>query len=143
MNKVQEFFNSLKFKKTSQNLLVLLVIAIVIMSVYIFYKKGSEHYAPTPTCVSALQAYNAYQCRGDEITKLSGKTKVQLLKDVVDNCPEGSTLGSYSCDPLSADINIIGGTQLSNRTPYFFPGKEWADNVEGTNPTKWGIYNYK
>ena len=140
MNKVQDFFNSAAFKKASQSLLVLLGLAIVIMAAYIFIKKGSEHYAPSPSCVSSLQAYNAYQCTGR--APLTGKTKVQLLKDIVDNCPEGSTLGPYACGPVSADVNIIGGTQIGNRTPYFFPGKEWADSVKGTKPTKWGLYSY-
>jgi hypothetical protein len=140
MNKVQDFFNSAAFKKASQSLLVLLGLAIVIMAAYIFVKKGSEHYAPSPSCVSSLQAYNAYQCTGR--APLTGKTKVQLLKDIVDNCPEGSTLGPYACGPVSADVNIIGGTQIGNRTPYFFPGKQWADSVKGTKRTKWGLYSY-
>ena len=140
MNKVQDFFNSAAFKKASQSLLVLLGLAIVIMAAYIFVKKGSEHYAPSPSCVSSLQAYNAYQCTGK--APLTGKTKVQLLKDIVDNCPEGSTLGPYACGPVSADVNIIGGTQIGNRTPYFFPGKQWADSVKGTKRTKWGLYSY-
>ena len=143
MGKVQDFFNSAAFKKASQSLLVLLGLAIVIMAIYIFIKKGSEHYAPSPSCVSSLQAYNAYQCRGDQVTKLTGKTKVQLLKDIVDNCPEGSTLGPYACGPMSADVSILGGTQIGNRTPYFFPGKEWVASIKGTKPTKWGLYNYK
>ena len=142
MNKVQDFFNSASFKKASQSLLVILGLAIVIMAAYIFIKKGSEHYAPSPSCVSSLQAYNAYPCKGDQVTKLTGKTKVQLLKDIVDNCPEGSTLGPYACGPVSADVNIIGGTQIGNRTPYFFPGKQWADSVKGTKRTKWGLYSY-
>ena len=141
MGKVQDFFNSASFKKASQSLLVLLGLAIVIMAAYIFVKKGSEHYAPSPSCVSSLQAYNAYQCTGR--APLTGKTKVQLLKDIVDNCPEGSTLGPYACGPVSADVNIIGGTQIGNRTPYFFPGKEWVASIKGTKPTKWGLYNYK
>jgi hypothetical protein len=141
MGKVQDFFNSAAFKKASQSLLVILGLAIVVMAAYIFIKKGSEHYAPSPSCVSSLQAYNAYQCTGK--APLTGKTKVQLLKDIVDNCPEGSTLGPYACGPVSADINIIGGTQIGNRTPYFFPGKEWVDSIKGTNPTKWGLYSYK
>ncbi len=140
MGKVQDFFNSASFKKASQILLVLLCLAIVIMAAYIFIKKGSEHYAPSPSCVSSLQAYNAYQCTGK--APLTGKTKVQLLKDIVDNCPEGSTLGPYACGPVSADVNIIGGTQIGNRTPYFFPGKQWADSVKGTKRTKWGLYSY-
>ena len=140
MGKVQDFFNSAAFKKASQILLVLLCLAIVIMAAYIFIKKGSEHYAPSPSCVSSLQAYNAYQCTGR--APLTGKTKVQLLKDIVDNCPEGSTLGPYACGPVSADVNIIGGTQIGNRTPYFFPGKQWADSVKGTKRTKWGLYSY-
>ena len=140
MNKVQDFFNSAAFKKASQSLLVLLGLAIVVMAAYIFIKKGSEHYAPSPSCVSSLQAYNAYQCTGK--APLTGKTKVQLLKDIVDNCPEGSTLGPYACGPVSADVNIIGGTQVGNRTPYFFPGKQWADSVKGTKRTKWGLYSY-
>ena len=140
MNKVQDFFNSAAFKKASQSLLVLLGLAIVVMAAYIFIKKGSEHYAPSPSCVSSLQAYNAYQCTGR--APLTGKTKVQLLKDIVDNCPEGSTLGPYACGPVSADVNIIGGTQIGNRTPYFFPGKQWADSVKGTKRTKWGLYSY-
>jgi hypothetical protein len=140
MNKVQDFFNSAAFKKASQSLLVILGLAIVVMAAYIFIKKGSEHYAPSPSCVSSLQAYNAYQCTGR--APLTGKTKVQLLKDIVDNCPEGSTLGPYACGPVSADVNIIGGTQIGNRTPYFFPGKQWADSVKGTKRTKWGLYSY-
>ena len=140
MGKDQDFFNSAAFKKASQSLLVLLGLAIVIMAAYIFIKKGSEHYAPSPSCVSSLQAYNAYQCTGR--APLTGKTKVQLLKDIVDNCPEGSTLGPYACGPVSADVNIIGGTQIGNRTPYFFPGKQWADSVKGTKRTKWGLYSY-
>ncbi len=142
MSKLDNFVNSPGFKKATQGLLTLLVIAILVMAVYIFIKKGSEHYAPEPSCVSALQAYNAYQCNGDQITKLTGKTKVELLKDIVDNCPEGSTLGPYACGPMSADVDIIGGTQISNRTPYFFPGAEWANSVKGTKRTKWGLYNY-
>jgi len=140
MNKVQDFFNSAAFKKASQSLLVILGLAIVVMAAYIFVKKGSEHYAPSPSCVSSLQAYNAYQCTGR--APLTGKTNVQLLKDIVDNCPEGSTLGPYACGPVSADVNIIGGTQVGNRTPYFFPGKQWADSVKGTKRTKWGLYSY-
>ena len=141
MNKMTEFFGSSNFKKGSQTFLVVLVLAILGMSIYIFIKKGSEHYAPTPSCVSALQAYNAYQCSGK--APLTGKTKVALLKDIVDNCPEGSTLGPYACGPVSADVSILGGTQISNRTPHFFPGESWADSVKGTNPTRWGLYNYK
>ena len=142
MNKLQDFFNSAAFKKASQGLLVFLVIAIVVMAAYIFYKKGSEHYAPSPSCVSSLQAYNAYQCTGK--APLTGKTKVQLLKDIVDNCPEGSTLGPYACGPVSADVSIIGGTQIGNRTPKFFPNQNWDHSVKGTNRNfQYGLYGYK
>ena len=142
MNKLGDFFTSPNVQKATNALLVLLVLAILVMAIYIMVKKNSEHYAPEPACMTAMQAYNAYKCKGDQITKLTGKNEMMLLKDIIDNCPEGSTLGSYACGPMSADVDILGGTQVGNRTPNFFPGPRWDRSIRGSNRTQYGLYSY-
>ncbi len=123
------------------NVFMALVILLVVVSLWNCWKSGNEHYAPTPDCLASLQAYNNYQCTGSGT--VTDPTKVRLLQSVMNSCPEGTVLGNYECDPYKAyGAGIVGGTQLSNRHPNFFPGKEWVASVKGTNPTAWGLYNY-
>ena len=138
MNKLSEMLSSSKSKKMMHGIIVVLVLGIVSVSIYLVYKRASEHFAPTGDCLQALQSYKNYKCAAG--SALTDKNEVELLRQVVNKCPEGTRLDNFVCPPFGSDIE--GGIQEGNRAPSFFPSADWANSVKGTNPTRWGSYTY-
>jgi hypothetical protein len=143
MAKFSEFsdlFDSSKGKTAMNVLLVVLVLAILAVSIYLVIKRSSEHYAPQPGCLEALQNYKSYKCSPGG-SALSGFAEVDFLDQVQKKCGGKQPLGDYVCDSDPSTM-IQGGIQTKNRSPKFFPNQNWNNSVKGTDPTIWGLYSY-